>query len=352
MAYFVDPAPATAQAATFLFGGSAGDTRMWSWDGEQWRILSDFNAGPLPRAGAVMAFAPPATIVVYGGFATYTFSDTWHFNGIAWKEATPGQNPGGRAFGGAVYDPAAQRVRLLGGYEQATDTDSPKLVEGEWYWDDGPDQWSTVTSKAPPARSSGCLVYAGFTPVLFGGTQGNRVGQDDLWTVGPLGWQQASPLTPPPRRFGAAMAFASRRGRVVLFGGADGTQRWNDTWELDVKTLAWTQIQTPAAPTPREHAAMTFDVKRNRVVLFGGNDGAADTNDLWEYHLLGNRCVSDEDCDTSACVDGVCCATPSCSPCQACNTPGSVGTCAPLPLGRTDPDSCPGYCKADSACAQ
>ena len=48
---------------------------------------------------------------------------------------------------------------------------------------------------------------------------------------------------------------------------------FDDTWELDVKTLSWTRVATPDAPSAREHAAAAFDTKRNRVVLFGGNDG-------------------------------------------------------------------------------
>ncbi len=69
------------------------------------------------------------------------------------------------------------------------------------------------------------------------------------------------------------MAFDEARNRMVLFGGAGyrntdlDVQTFGETWELDGDV--WTRVAT-TGPTPRFMAAMAFDNKRERTVLFGG----------------------------------------------------------------------------------
>ena len=67
---------------------------------------------------------------------------------------------------------------------------------------------------------------------------------------------------------GVLMAYDSRRGRVVLFGGADASKVCGDTWEWDGNR--WTQVSV-TGPGPRTFPAMTYDSLRRRVVLFGRN---------------------------------------------------------------------------------
>ena len=88
----------------------------------------------------------------------------------------------------------------------------------------------------------------------------------------------------PSARYGAAMAFDSKRNRVVLFGGCVDTCRStasrnnrNDTWELE--GAVWRKISTENAPSPRLHAGMIYDAQRDVMVLFGGYR----LNDTWEY---------------------------------------------------------------------
>ncbi|MFT4515380.1 MAG: hypothetical protein ACI91B_004094 [Planctomycetota bacterium] len=63
-------------------------------------------------------------------------------------------------------------------------------------------------------------------------------------------WVELTPTTRPVGRQNSAMAYDVTRGVSVLFGGWDGTQRRNDTWEWN-GTL-WNQITTPNSPSPRD----------------------------------------------------------------------------------------------------
>jgi hypothetical protein len=85
------------------------------------------------------------------------------------------------------------------------------------------------------------------------------------------------------------MAFDSARARVVLFGGegygVGGTSQFNDTWEWDGDI--WTQV-SDMGPSPRQFHAMAYDTKRQRLVLFGGMVGtgltASRLGDTWEWN--------------------------------------------------------------------
>ncbi len=48
-------------------------------------------------------------------------------------------------------------------------------------------------------------------------------------------------------------------------------------------------------------------------------------------------CISDADCVSGFCVDGVCCATQCSDSCFMCNLPGSDGVCTKVPVGVDDP---------------
>jgi len=68
-------------------------------------------------------------------------------------------------------------------------------------------------------------------------------------------------------------------GRVVLFGGRDGTGPLGDTWELD--EAGWSPQTLGTAPPARYRAAVTYDGGMRAVLLFGGADGPL--ADLWIY---------------------------------------------------------------------
>lgn len=90
----------------------------------------------------------------------------------------------------------------------------------------------------------------------------------------------------PPARHSPAMAYDSRRGVVVLFGGFTGRDRdalmYGDTWEWD--GTEWKRVDTEQAPSGRSRVAMAYDPNRQAVVLFGGRlpDGQP-AGDTWQW---------------------------------------------------------------------
>src|SRR5947207_629484 len=94
-----------------------------------------------------------------------------------------------------------------------------------------------------------------------------------------LGWVQISPTNVPPPRSYLAMTYDPASGKVITFGGFDGTAYLNDTWTFDGKS--WTQIAPQLSPPARAAGQMTYDSVTQKVVLFGGYDGTNYLGDTW-----------------------------------------------------------------------
>jgi N-acetylneuraminic acid mutarotase len=95
-------------------------------------------------------------------------------------------------------------------------------------------------------------------------------------------WTQKSDIGPAPRTL-AAVTYDVVRKKLLLYGGfLGGFKITGDTWQWDGQD--WTQV-ADTGPSARGAAAMTFDAQRERAVLFGGN--ALESNrfcgDTWEW---------------------------------------------------------------------
>jgi hypothetical protein len=62
---------------------------------------------------------------------------------------------------------------------------------------------------------------------------------------------------------------------------------------------------------------------------------------------LGVACLSNHECGSANCVDGVCCGSPSCGTCLSCNVTGKAGTCTIVGANVAEPH---GRCSANGTC--
>ena len=90
------------------------------------------------------------------------------------------------------------------------------------------------------------------------------------------------------------MVFDAARGRAVLFGG-QGTNLLADTWEWDGKE--WTEL-ADTGPAARWGHGVAFDSKRQRVVLFGGEDFGDYFGDTWVWD--GDEWTQEQDSGPSS----------------------------------------------------
>ena len=120
--------------------------------------------------------------------------------------------------------------------------------------------------------------------VVFGG--GDQVygsgPVDELWEGDATGWQQRVTAIRPAKRMFHGFVYHAANQRILLFGGSNLTGDLGDTWEWDGQT--WTQRHPLTAPSARSGPAMAYDAARQRTVLYGGVSMlGGGLHDTWEW---------------------------------------------------------------------
>ena len=147
-------------------------------------------------------------------------------------------------------------------------------------------RWTELGIGYPARRAGQAMAFdaARGEAVMFGGV--GDLGFDDTWTWDGSGWHERHPISNPSARTAHVMAYDASRQRVVLFGGSGTVHTLDDlgdTWEWD--GTSWTIRQPMASPPVRYAAALAYDARRRRTVLFGGRSGLAVAMkvDTWEW---------------------------------------------------------------------
>lgn len=246
-------------------------------------------AHPGPRRWMPAAFdTNRGRLVTFGGWpAVGNALFTYEWDGVRWlRAATLG--PPIREGHAMTFDAGTGEVILFGGSPPGGLGFSPPPLDDTWSWDGT--SWTQLADGGPAGRERHAMAYdtARGEIVLFGGLHSdneNFIVFGDTWVWDGATWTQVSSTGPSPR-YDVAMAYDEERERVVLYGGADGSDMLGDTWEWDGQT--WVQVSTVGPPCRASHM-MTYDADRQRTVVFGGAAPCvnfpfiADQQDTWEW---------------------------------------------------------------------
>ncbi len=273
------------------------------------QFLDDFGAfsladpqtwtrlGPRQCTGASMIADPVGDrLVVFGGRpGSYTYpNDVWTLSlgsEPGWSlQAPTGTPPSARWLHSAMYDPLRQRMVISGGLDAfgvlLTDVWVLSLTD--------PPAWTQTTSVPWGGSYAHSTIYDPVRDrmILFPGP-GNSVWALPL--AGTPAWTQllAPSAMPPGARTYLSAIYDPVRDRMIVFGGNEGATGayLNDVWALSLSdTPTWTAI-TPTGTPPigrRAHTAI-YDPVRDRMIVFGGNDGitGAAYDDVWALALSG-----------------------------------------------------------------
>jgi|GEM_PF-1888086 len=236
-----------------------------------------------------------------------TFSAKWYnypalIDASAFEFAITIAKPGGilppfsydttRSLASYAYDTDTNRVVMFGGRIWK----GTSLRSDVWAFDPASSRWTSITTGSGPSNRTGASIS--YNPVtqkflVYGG--GTYSGEtSDTWTFQFTGsntgtWTQI-PGTAPPPRFGAPMIFDSKNNLFVLFGGEKYVYSLGDTWTFNPSTRAWSNKNPSPAPPQRARAAMAYDEKSGKALLFGGlNKGLGSLlSDTWLYDAATN----------------------------------------------------------------
>lgn len=209
-------------------------------------------------------------------------AQTW-----AWRNLTPsvGPTPEARRNGSAVYDQVRRRLVVFGG------TGDRGLLNDLWAFDLATSQWSRLEASGTPPepRRGHDAVYdpVGHQMVVWAGQQGERF-FNDTWTLDlqSLAWRDVSPAGRPQARYGSASVFDPAERRLVQFAGfTEEQRRFQDTQGFDLDTLSWEDV-TPAGTKPDVRCLLTAALHREtrRMIVYGGQRSGA-LEDLWAFDL-------------------------------------------------------------------
>lgn len=251
---------------------------IWAFDGTAWAHLADAGAR---MSGIGLAYnSKDRSVFAFGGYDGQSRGDFRKLVGNGWSALAP-LNDARSAEAGFVYDPVRDRFFVFGG------TAGPGSTNADTWSFDG-STWQRVAVSSPAARASHVMVFdeARRVTMMFGGAGAGRPGQpppmlNDTWTFDGSKWTAMNVAGPSPR-VGAGAAFDSKRGLVILFGGAGADGFLGDTWAWNGVT--WRKL-SDSGPEPRVMGYLAYDRARDRVVMFGGRKGYpdGDLDDTWEW---------------------------------------------------------------------
>jgi pimeloyl-ACP methyl ester carboxylesterase len=120
--------------------------------------------------------------------------------------------------------------------------------------------------------------------LLFGGVDADLQYSAETWMWNGTNWVKLNPRSIPPARSWAAMTYDEERGEVVLFGGSGWNDPLTDTWVWNGNN--WTQKHTTSSPRNAYggYGMMAYDHARKQVVWHGGTDGVSIPNETWTWN--------------------------------------------------------------------
>jgi len=242
------------------------------------------GAVPSPRYGLMAYDNDRKIMVLFGGFywngsSMIYYNDTWEFNYSSkeWTNITTADIANAHPGGPIVYDSLAKKVIMIanGGTE---------------VWEYNGINWTKRNpSSYPSPRGDFGIVFDSKrnVTVLFGGHIDNVGEISETWEYNYSldSWVNVTTNNSPPAVKNVGLAFDSKRGKVVMFGGESAATFFNETWEYD--GTDWTNVTGSQAPHGRSYPPMVYDSLRDKVVLFGGypDDTSSYTyeDEIWDY---------------------------------------------------------------------
>ncbi|MBA2374454.1 MAG: hypothetical protein H0V74_09690, partial [Chloroflexi bacterium] len=152
-------------------------------------------------------------------------------------------------------------------------------------------RWTDETpkGKAPVNRClHGCWWTDDDRFVLYAGQTTGVEALGDLWSLTGAGgadaaWTKAPGDLPAERNL---YAFARHGGAIVVVGGRGDRRFRSDAFTIDLATLTATPLAAgDTTPPGRAGGMLIDDAARGRVLLFGGKDGSGARADLWVLSL-------------------------------------------------------------------
>ncbi|KAI8684757.1 hypothetical protein NCS57_00142700 [Fusarium keratoplasticum] len=146
-----------------------------------------------------------------------------------------------------------------------------------------------------PLRAMTCTAV-GKKLIVFGGGDGPEY-YNDVYVLDTTNFRWSKPRIigdkmPSKRRAHTACLY---KNGIYVFGGGDGVRALNDIWRLDVtdvNKMSWRLVSSPDKTTPgakdyrpKARGYHTANMVGSKLIIFGGSDGGECFDDVWVYDV-------------------------------------------------------------------
>ncbi|MHA2247184.1 MAG: Kelch repeat-containing protein [Candidatus Hodarchaeales archaeon] len=280
---------ATNSGKVMLFGGRDSpryydDTWAYDLNTNSWAVI--VPPDPSTRYGHSSSYLTNSDdVILFGGYNGTYLGDTWVYDSTTnnWTELNPITKPSGRYDHSMVCKANSDETILFGGYNGTNLGDT-------WVYDLITNNWTELNPITKPSGRYGHFMVCKANSnkvILFGGYNGTYLGDTWIFDLTTNNWTQMSPVIKPGVRSDHSMVYDVDSEKVILFGGRNISQILNDTWIYDLATNNWTQMNPVTNPSARYHHSMVYTANSGKVILFGGYNGTY-LGDTWIYDLTTN----------------------------------------------------------------
>ncbi len=286
-----------ATGTVVLFGGAAGSAGSgssqlnpadlladtWTWDGSAWTQLAP-SSSPPARAGGAMTYDPVRKVVLlWGGFTAQGQSaDFWSWNGSDWAQIRTTTAPPAEGIQGwdypvpvLTYDRARNVITLL---RNSGNHPAAPQAPDVWTWEGS--SWAHASAANAPSAWGSAAYDTSRSVVVFFAQDGS--GSLSTWAYDGAQWTRSSsvsgpgarPDDPPPMvTIGAATA-------PTLVGSTGEVWAWIGT--------DWTRQPGSASLPDLAGYSIAYDSRHGVIVLFGGaargaGSAQAMSNQTWTW---------------------------------------------------------------------
>jgi N-acetylneuraminic acid mutarotase len=274
-----------------LFGGfcqtgTSSSEEVFEYDGATWNKLT---VGFAQRGiGQATTWDPDKErAVIFGGAVisqpAIITSFTNVYEDLLFRAVPETQSqPPARSLMAFDLDPRRDRLVMFGGLTEFTG----EFVHDFWAFQNG--RWFAGTNSIT-APAGGCD-----NPLSALDTDRNKLvilcQGSDVWEFDGTTWKEFTALDPVPnaRRF-AAMVYDQKLKKTVLFGGFLNNNYRNDTWTWDGTKWVELDIDNDDRPPHRGTMAMWYDPLAQKTILYGGigrgsiNEKVKRFADMWSF---------------------------------------------------------------------
>ena len=210
------------------------------------------------------------------------------FTNDNWTELGGFPDDIGRAGTVAVWDSSAGRAIILGGYAWNASMPARLYERPALVYDPAGDAWTDLGPSKVPAGSAGVYDPDDGCVLVCGGTDSasGRTGvRNETWAFFPSNGTWTKLADMPQARHGQSAVWDPEDDLMLVFGGTNGTDYYNDVWSFDYSDNLWTNltIVSDEYPFVRAYTSAVWNPLNREMLIHGGYNDAITFLSTWAY---------------------------------------------------------------------